>query len=374
MIHFALFRVKLGAAAVNATILLAGIAHAEIDRHDFAVESDPGIALFVREVRPSSLDPESLPIILIHGARVPGAASFDLSVEGGSLAGDLAQAGRRVFIMDARGYGGSSRPGQDVTQEGEPLTRSAEVVRDIGAVVAAVQARTGACQVALLGWATGGHWAGMYASLNPEAVSHLVIYNSLYGAVVGHEMLGPGSDMADPNNPDRFNAARFGTYRLNTAPSLLTSWDHSIPFEDKSLWRDPLVAQSYQTAALASDPTSGNRAPPSFRAPSGALMDSFALASGRKLWDAGTITAHTLVIRSGNDFWSRPDDLTALADDLEQAASVRAVTIPEATHFVHLDRAERGRSFFLAEIIRFLNEFEGEKRAGRCGKDKKGSK
>jgi pimeloyl-ACP methyl ester carboxylesterase len=229
-------------------------------------------------------------------------------------------------------------------------------VRDIGAVAAAVEARTGAGRVALLGWAVGGHWAGMYASRNPEEVSHVVIYNALYGAHAGHATLGPGSDMADPNDPNRFNAAKFGAYRTSTAASLLPSWDRTIPAEDKSVWRDPAVVSAYQAAALASDPTSSSRNPPSFRAPSGALADSFELAAGRKLWNAGSITARVLVIRSENDFWSRPEDVTTLKADLTNAAMVRAVTIPSATHFVHLDRQEYGRGAFLAEVTRFLEE------------------
>ncbi|APO77009.1 hypothetical protein AM571_PA00122 (plasmid) [Rhizobium etli 8C-3] len=74
--------------------------------------------------------------------------------------------------------------------------------------------------------------------------------------------------MSDPNNPDQFNIERFGPYRLYTAASLLPSWDRSIPIEDKASWRDPKVAEGYQAAAVASDPTSASRNPPSFRAPS----------------------------------------------------------------------------------------------------------
>ena len=342
-----------GPVLVGAT-LLGGAAQAEIARQDFTVISEPGVELAVREVSDTEGQSGKPPIVLIHGARVPGVATFDLPVEGGSLAVDLVLAGHRVFIMDARGYGGSSRDGQDGSQDGQPLVRSDVVVRDVGAVVDAVQARTGVSQVALLGWATGGHWAGMYTSQNPGEVSHLVLYNSLYGAHVGHKTLGPGSDMADPSNPDQFNIKRFGAYRLNTAASLLPSWDRSIPIKDKAAWRDPKVAEAYQAAALASDPTSRSRNPPSFRAPSGALADSFELASGHKLWDAGPIPAHVLVIRSANDFWSRPEDVTTLAQDLRKAASVRTVTIPEATHYVHLDRSERGRNSFLAEVVRTL--------------------
>jgi len=357
-------RCGLTGAVILVGSLLGGLAYAEVTRRDFTVESDPEIRLFVREVRDSTAAAGKPPVILLHGARVSGVPSFDLPVDGGSLAADLARAGHRVFIMDARGYGGSSRPGQDGSQDGDPLVRSDLVVRDLGAVVGAVQASTGAPQVALLGWATGGHWAGMYASQNPGVVSHLVIYNSLYGAHAGHPVLGPGSAAADPNNPGQFNKARFGSFRLNAAASLLPSWDRSIPIEDKAVWRDPKVAEAYQAAALASDPTSASRNPPSFRAPSGAMADSFELASGRKLWDASPITAHVLLIRSGNDFWSRPEDVTTLAQDLKQAASVRAVTIPAATHYVHLDRAAHGRLSFLAEVIRTLAQPAGPQ-AGR---------
>jgi len=344
------------AAMLSAFMVLADSAKAAIRRSDFQVSSEPGITLAVREVTDTEAAVKRVPIILLHGARVPGVASFDLAVEGGSLATDLARAGHRVFIMDARGYGGSTRPGQDGPQDGSALVRSDEVVRDLSAVVDEVEVRTGAERVALLGWATGGHWAGMYASRNSEKVSHLVVYNSLYGAHAGHKTLGPGSDTANPDNPDRFNTAKFGAYRLNTAASLLPSWDKSIPVEDKGAWRDPAVAKAYQEAALASDPTSSSRNPPAFRAPSGATADSFELAAGRKLWNAGPITARVLIVRSEADFWSRPEDMTTLAADLTSAARVRAVTIGQATHYVHLDRNERGRNAFLAEVTRFLGE------------------
>jgi pimeloyl-ACP methyl ester carboxylesterase len=342
------------AFATAALTVLSDPARAEIQRQDFHIQAEPGITLAVRGVARTDAGRERVPVILLHGARVPGIASFDLPVDGGSLAADLARAGHRVFIMDARGYGGSSRPGQDGPKSGDALVRSEEVVRDLAAIVNTVQARTGASRVALLGWATGAHWAGMYASRNPDRVSHLVIYNGLYGAHAGHKTLGPGSDAADPGDPARFNSAKFGAYQEHTAESLLPSWDRSIPSEDKTVWRDPRVVTAYQQAALASDPTAANRNPPAFRAPSGAIADSFELASGRKLWDAATITARVLILRSERDFWSRPEDVTTLERDLTKAANVRAVAIPDATHHVHLDRAEKGRAVFMAEVGRFL--------------------
>ena len=298
----------------------------------------------------------SIPVVLVHGARVPGLASFDLPVPGGSLAEDLAAAAHPVYVMDARGYGQSTRPAE---MSGDPaacppLVRSSLVVRDLVGVVHAAAERTRAGAVALLGWATGGMWAGHYTSLYPETVSHLVVDNSLYGGTVGHPMLGPGSDLEDPEQPGCFHAEAFGGYRLNAADGLLRPWDSSIPKGRVEEWRDPAVAQAYVEAALASDATASSRTPPSFRAPTGALEDSFYLACGRQLWDASLITARCLVIRSERDFWSRPEDAELLSEHLVHAALVRRVEIPDATHYVHLDRAEAGRARFLQEVLDFL--------------------
>ncbi|PTL76970.1 alpha/beta hydrolase [Vitiosangium sp. GDMCC 1.1324] len=336
--------------------LLASNAWAVVTRADLRVPGEPGIELSVREVRDTGTKVPGLPpVILLHGARVPGRASFDLPVEGGSLAADLARAGHAVYVMDARGYGGSTRPqAMSVPASGRPLVSSHEVVRDLHAVVGWVKKRTRQPRVAILGWATGGHWAGMYASLHPEEVSHLVILNALYAGSAEHKMLGRGTDFEDPKRPGHFNAEGLEAYRWNTAASLLGVWDRSIPLEDKALWRDPAVAEALQREALASDPASASRTPPAFRAPSGALEDSFYLATGRQLWDAASITARVLILRSENDFWSRPEDVTRLQEHLDHASEVKAVVLSQATHFVHLDRPERGRALLLEEVIRFL--------------------
>ncbi|GAB1509384.1 alpha/beta fold hydrolase [Actinophytocola sp. KF-1] len=304
-------------------------------RHDWHVPGGAG-TLHVREVRLSSAA-RARPVLLVHGARVPGVASFDLPVPGGSLAGDLALAGHRVIVVDVRGYGGSARPAvmSGPPAAHPPAVTGDQVVADIDDVVRWLRAG----RVDLVGWATGGHWAAWYASEHPERVANLVVHNSLYGATAGHPMFG--------ERPT-------GAYRLSTAAQLLPAWDESIPVPDKTAWRDPRVAQSYVDEALASDPTAGDREPPSFRSPNGAMLDSHHLATGAQLWDAHRIRARTLVVRGEYDFWSRPSDLTALAADLTRAQDVRAVTLPAATHHVHLDRPERGRARLLAEITAWL--------------------
>ena len=349
----------LSLASLCALFSQSSPASPDISRRDFFVDAGPGIRLFVREVRAGATTEQNQakPILLIHGARVPGLASFDLDVPGGSLAADLAARGFAVYVMDVRGYGASSRPPEmeQPPAAHPPLVRSNEVARDIGAVTDWICSHRHVSRVALFGWATGGQWAGYYASLRPEKVSALILLNSLYGGSSQHSMLGHGSSMEDPNHEGRFNQADCGAYRLNSVDSLFGVWDRSIPGDDKIAWRDPAVAQAYARAALLSDPESHSHTPPSFRSPCGALEDSFYLAIGRQLWDASLVTAPILILASELDFWSRPEDRQALAQAAIHSPRIKTVVLPNATHFVHLDRPEHGRTQLLDEISSFPN-------------------
>jgi pimeloyl-ACP methyl ester carboxylesterase len=345
------------AAVLAAAALAAAPVEAAPDlvREELRATTADGTGIRIREVRPRA-GATGEPIILVHGARVPGIASFDLDVPGGSLAADLAERlGRAVYVMDARGYGGSDRPAamDRPAPEIRPLSRGHEVVRDSDAVARVAAERTGSDAVALVGWATGGMWSAWYASLWPERVGHLVVLNALYGGADRHPTLGPGSPAADPERPDRLSP-KVGGYTLNTAAALLPSWDRTIPAADKASWRDPTVAEAYARAALTSDPAAETRDPPAFRAPAGATEDSFLQANGRRLFDAGSITAPVLLVRSEHDFWSRPEDIAAFAHDATRSDGVRSLTLPGATHYVHLDRPERGRDALIAEIAAFL--------------------
>jgi pimeloyl-ACP methyl ester carboxylesterase len=228
-------------------------------------------------------------------------------------------------------------------------------VQDIASVVEWIQSKRNGAKVAILGWATGGQWAGYYATLHPHKVSHLILYNALYAGSNRHPSIGHGSDLEDPDHPGKFNFSRYGAYSFNPGNGLLHSWNNSIPIEDKSLWRDPVIADAYVKASLESDSTSSTRTPPSFRAPLGALEDSFYLATGRQLWDASFIQSPTLILRSERDFWSRQEDVDTLLKHMVHASGTRASIIPNATHYVHLDRMERGRARFILEVQSFIS-------------------
>jgi len=322
----------------------------QVTRQDFFVKSEPGIQIFVREVLPVT-ESEDIPILLIHGGGPGGLASFDLEVPGYSLAEDFATAGYRVYILDVRGWGRSTRPTSfnQPPEDSPPSVPSEEAVRDIGAVVDWIHTRNQGQSVALVGWATGGHWAGMYTSQNSPKVSHLVMLNSLYGVDAPWELR---EAFEDPAHPGQFDPSAGD--RLATAEGLVAKWNDVIPTDDLNEWRDAAVVKMYQQMALASDPTSHTRTPPSMRIPGAFRQESYNLSRGQKYWEAKAITVPTLVIRGERDYWSRPADLAALKAGLVNAPVVETVTIPNGTHHLFLDRPERGRDRFVQVVLDFL--------------------
>jgi pimeloyl-ACP methyl ester carboxylesterase len=177
-----------------------------------------------------------------------------------------------------------------------------------------------------------------------------IVLNSLYSVNAAWAMRA-GFEAGD--RPGEFDRS-VGAYVLRTGPSLMGGWDRSIPSEDKTTWRDPRVAEAYVREALASDPTSATRTPPSMRTPAGFQREAYAMSLGEKLWDAREIRVPTLILRGARDFWSHPEDLTTFEHDLANAPRVTAVTIPDGPHFLMNDRPERGRARFLAEVTRSL--------------------
>ena len=61
-----------------------------------------------------------------------------------------------------------------------------------------------------------------------------------------------------------------------------------------------------------------------------------------------------LAIAGEKDFWSRPEDMQNLQADLVHSPAVRMVRIPNATHFLHLERSTRGRAQLIDEVDSFV--------------------
>jgi dienelactone hydrolase len=65
------------------------------------------------------------------------------------------------------------------TDRSTPLVSTKEAAADIAAVVNWIVDRTHH-KVAVMGWASGGHWACAYASREPTNLSRLALLNTLY--------------------------------------------------------------------------------------------------------------------------------------------------------------------------------------------------
>ena len=307
---------------------------AKILKTDLHIDAvDPGIKLFV------------------HGATFPSTPDFDLQFQDYSWADRLARQGYVVYMFDKRNYGFSTREKamDEPATSNRPVTRSFLAVRDIGAVVDHIRAKNKISRVSLIGWSWGAMTAGYYASLHSEKVRKLVLYAPLYDNPL-HTNLGAGSGLQDKRNPSQFNYA-MGAYRLGTAEANNKRWDGEIPVQNKDEYRDPAAQDAFNQAALATDPTSSTRNPPSLRAPNGVLEDSFYQATGRPIWHAANIYVPTLVIAGEDDTWSFPHDREGLMRDLTNAPVKKHVTIAHATHFVLF---EKQRFKFFEEIESFL--------------------
>jgi len=332
-----------------------------IARRDFRVTTVDGVGIAIRRVSETAPNgPQRLPMILMHGTRIPGISEFDLPVPNGSLAEDLARAGHPVYIPDARGFGKSDRPAEmDLPrQPTRPLVRGLEITRDIDAAADALRAETGASRVGIFGWGTGGILALMYAALWPEKVENIILYNTLYGGAGDHPEIGRGSFWDDPERPGAFYQKKYGNYYFNRVDMLRKGWDNQIPIADKAAWRDPAMLAAFEAALIEGDPTTLTREPPSYRSPNGMLEDSFYMGKGEKLVHASQVYSRVMVINPEYDTWCRDADVEALKRDLVHAPEVKVWAPRNTTHYVLLDRPERGRTETLAEILEFIGRGE----------------
>jgi pimeloyl-ACP methyl ester carboxylesterase len=333
--------------------LLAAAPEPKIVKNDYFVDAvDPGIKLFVREKRAEGVKAtEDNTVLFIHGATFPSTPDFDLQYKDYSWADWMVKHGYVVYMFDKRNYGFSTREKamDEPPSANKPVSRSYLVIRDLGAVVDNIRARNKIAKVNLIGWSWGAMTAGYYTSLQSEKVKKLVMYAPLYNNPM-HTNLGAGSNNQNKRAPSEFNPA-LGAYRYGSGEGNNKRWDGEIPVANKDEYREPGVQEAFNAAALATDPTSSTRTPPSLRAPNGVLEDSFYQATGRAMWNAANILVPALVIGGEDDSWSYLNDRDGLMRDLVNAPQRKLVNIPHATHFI-LFESQRGR--FFDEIDSFL--------------------
>ena len=146
--------------------------------------ADPGIELYIRNKRPAGVTSFASDRILlyVHGATYPSETAFDLKLNGLSMMDYIAAQGWDVYLVDVRGYGGSTRPAvmDAPAADNPPFATTEDAVRDVAAAVDHILQRRHVDRINLMGWSWGTATMGMYTSRHNAKVARLVLYAPMW--------------------------------------------------------------------------------------------------------------------------------------------------------------------------------------------------
>jgi len=303
--------------------------------------ADSSAELFVR-ARGAACSAEDTPVLLVHGFFQPASAILD--VPNFSLQAALAAYGLRVYLVDLRGYGRSSRPpfmnkAAELTRPS--LGRMEDALCDLQDAVSFVLEQEAASKVDLLGYSWGTARSARYALAFPHQVRRLALY-----APVWRPSTGAAGEAQDPSQPHRLNPA-LGGYAVLRESDLQRTWDWEIGTADSTLFRTEEALAAAGAALLASD---ADRVEPGFRSPLGPMVDALGVACGGTLFNAQQLQHEILLVRGAQDRLSSEADAKALFETIG-STSKRLITIGWGTHLMHL---EKSASAMLEEVSSFL--------------------
>ena len=307
---------------------------------------DPAIRIYVRNKHLAGMShftPEKT-VLYVHGATYPAETSFDLPLEGLSWMDYIAGRGYDVYLMDVRGYGGSTRPSEMDAPAGRnaPIADTETAVRDIGAVVDHILARRHLQKLDLLGWSWGTSTMAAYTAANPGKVERLALYAPIW-----------------LRNAPLQGKTPLGAYRTLDRDAAWKRWMNGVPEAKQA---DLIPAGGFEKwwkATLATDPQGSKQNPPALRAPNGVLHDVQRFWSkGKPKYDPAKITVPVLLIQAEWDQDTPPYMSRALFPLLVNAPEKRYVMIGEGTHSVML---EKNRMQLFREVQMFLDEGSAER-------------
>jgi pimeloyl-ACP methyl ester carboxylesterase len=239
----------ISAAAVNFAAAAPIVTTDHMVLHASTVPANNGemVHLFVRE-RDGTPPGAPLPraVLMVHGRTVPALAGADLDHEQYSWAGDLAQKGFDVFVMDLQGSGRSPRPKMDDPCNANPaqqvylipnplsepcdpayafqLNNSKSDLDELDTVIKYIKTTRQVAKVALVGWSAAAFQIGPYAmqpqhSMNVDSVLFLAPVFPPMGLKDPPSPL-PGSPLSNP--PDQYGFPM----KIVTKAGFRSPWDH----------------------------------------------------------------------------------------------------------------------------------------------------
>ena len=302
--------------------------------------ADSGIQLYVRNKRLEGTNsfPGERVVLFVHGATYPSETFFDIDLPGGSWADLTARRGYDVYLVDVRGYGGSTRPSSmdAPPAENPPFATTAEAIKDVGSAVDFILRRRGISKLNLVGWSWGTTIMGGYTTVNNEKVNKLALYAPLW-------LL---------REPPPFSGS--GAYRTASREAVRARGIRGIPAQRVEEISPTAWFDLWWQATLATDPIGAKQTPPVIRAPNGVLKDiAEYLGVGKAIWDPEKVRVPTLLILAE---WDQDVPLYMAQEvfsKLVNAPYKRHVVIGEGTHTVAL---EKNRMHLINQIQSFLGE------------------
>jgi pimeloyl-ACP methyl ester carboxylesterase len=333
----------LGLLSSIAVPTMASAAPLELETKNFTISSvDPGIELFMRNKHPAGMttfSPDKT-LLFIHGATYPAETSFDLPIEGVSMMDLIAQQGFDVFLVDIRGYSGSTRPAEmdQPPAASGPVATSADAAKDLGAAVDYVLKVRNIPKLDLFGWSWGTSIAGSYTSQHNDNINRLVLYAPAW--------------LREPSVAP--TGAPLGAYRLVARDAARARWLNGVPADKQAALIPPGTFDAWWDATLATDPVGSKMNPPMLRAPNG-VVEEFVNTwlAGKPYYDPGKILVPTLLIHAEWDADLPSYQAQAYFKQLTSVPYKRFVELGEGTHTVML---EKNRMQFFREIMGFLSE------------------
>ena len=342
--------VRQGARAIGAFgIVICLISPVSADPLKIETESytipaaDPGIQLYIRNKHPADANNFSAEKILlfVHGATYPSETAFDLPLNGLSMMDYIAQQGWDVYLVDVRGYGGSTRPPEmdKPPEENNPIVDTRVAARDVGSAVDHIRHKRNVFKINLMGWSWGTAIIGLYTSEQNDKVNRLVLYAPLW--------LFNASPIIGGDGP-------LGAYRTVSKDSARQRWLKGVAEDKKADLIPAGWFEQWADATWATDPESAKLDPPLLRAPNGVIQDvrTYWLA-GKPQYDPGNIKVPTLIIHAEWDADLPSYQAQAYFAKLTNAPYKRFVELGEGTHTIMM---EKNRMQFFHEVMAFLNE------------------
>jgi pimeloyl-ACP methyl ester carboxylesterase len=330
-----------------ALVLFTAAARAEgpkLDVESYLIPSaDPDIQLYIRNKHPAGVTsfPADKILLYVHGATYPAETAFDLPLNGLSMMDYVAQQGWDVYLVDVRGYGGSTRPPEmdKPAAENGPIVDTPVAVKDVGTAVDHILQKRGVAKINLMGWSWGTAIMGMYTTEHNDRVNRLVLYAPLWIFTTRPLIGGSGA---------------LGAYRTVTKDAAKQRWLNGVPENKKADLIPAGWFEQWADATWQTDPAGSKQTPPVIRAPNGVLQDLRTYwTAGKAHYDPADINVPTLIIHAEWDADLPSDQAQAYFAKLTNAPYRRFVELGEGTHSIIM---EKNRMQFFREVMNFLNE------------------